>query len=221
MGEGEAHAVLGVAAGADPRQLRLAYLAAVKAVHPDKPGGDSERLRRVVEAYDALRSRPAPVPESPPPPAFQRLEISPAEAMIGGVRWIELAGAGEIQARLPPGLRMGDRVGVSGVAMIVVVVAGEGAAVIGDHLCLTIEVDRAILTGGGVLDVETPSGTRRVRVSRQDGARGLVRVPDAGLPPRGRHGRGDLFIRLEAAAIESALTPAQRLLRRFTAAWAA
>jgi curved DNA-binding protein len=221
MGQGEAHSVLGVAAGADPRQLRLAYLAAVKAAHPDKPGGDSERLRRVVEAYDALRPRSATALETQPPPVFQRLEISPAEAVAGGLRWIALPGAGEIQARLPPGLRMGDRVGVSGVAMIVVVVGADGAAVIGDHLCLTIEVDRAILTGGGILDVQMPSGPRRVRVSRQDGARGLVRVPDAGLPPRGRHGRGDLFIRLEAAAIESSLTPAQRLLRRFAAAWAA
>jgi len=223
----EAYGLLGLAPAADPRQLRGAYLTAVKAAHPDKPGGDAEQLRLVIEAYEVLRLRPLLPVASPaktrtrPRPASQHLEITPLEAAFGGVRSVPLEGSGEIAVRLPPGLRMGDKVGVSGVPMTVVVTSVDGAAVVGDHLCLTIQVDRAILAAGGDIEVATPTGPLSVHVTRQDGLRGLVQVLGQGLPARGRHGRGNLFIRLEAAASSRDEISSRSLFRRFVAAWAA
>lgn len=226
MGVRDALGVLGLAARADAGQLRGAYLAAVKMAHPDKPGGDAERLRRVVEAYEFLKaSGPAPSSQRPVPrpprPATKPLEITPVEAVLGGLRQVTLEGVGETSVRLPPGLRVGDLVAVSGVAMTVSISAADGAAVVGDHLCLTVRVDQAVIVDGGSIEVSTPTGTLRVRVTRQEAARGLVRVADGGLPPRGRHGQGHLFIRLAAASSAPYETRSRYLLRRFVAAWAA
>ena len=225
IGVREALGVLGVASDADPRRLRSAYLTAVKAAHPDRAGGDAERLRQVVEAYETLRARQMPAPTAPParprPKPLPRLEISAAEAMLGGVRIMTLESGEEVSVRLPPGLRAGDRVGVSGAAMAVAVTGEAGAAVIGDHLCLTIQVDQAILSGGGRVTLETPSGPLALRVTRQDATRGLVRVSGGGLPARGRHAQGHLFVRLEPLPNILFETPAQAMLRRFTAVWAA
>ena len=217
----EALSVLGLGSNADPRGLRRAYLRAVKAAHPDKPGGDAERLRVVIEAYEVLRSRPPPAVGPPPRPASQRLEITPTEAVVGGVRSVMLDGVGEAAVRLPPGLRTGDRVGVSGVAMIVIVAGRDGAAVVGDHLCLTVQVDPAVMAVGGCLEVSTPTGNRQIHLTRQDVLRGLVRAAGGGLPARGRHAQGHLFVRLEVAAAGRFETPSRSLLRRFAAAWAA
>jgi curved DNA-binding protein len=195
--------VLGVSAGTDPRRLRKAYLAAVKAAHPDRPGGDPARLRRVVEAYHLLRSQPRPALRPSMKTAPPRLEITPSEAARGGVRSVELEGVGRVDARLPAGLRAGDRVRISGVLMQVAVSAGDGVAVVGDHLCMTVEVDRSTMTGGGSLDVSTPTGTVQVEVSPQDAIRGLVRVLGKGLPARGRNAQGHLFLRLCAQGAAS------------------
>ena len=233
MSAREALGVLGLAA-ADPRQLRRAYLAAVKAAHPDKPGGDAERLRRVIESYELLRDRrqPEPMPafaqaasptKTPPRPASRRLEITPAEAVTGGVRSVPMRGAGDASVRLPAGLRVGDLVGVAGVVMTVAISSDGAWAITGDHLCVRVQVDRGVLTGGGKIEVSTPTGPRQIHVSRQDAARGLVRVEGAGLPAQGRHVQGDLFIKLEPAAVaaDAGETRTRTLLRRFTARWAA
>jgi curved DNA-binding protein len=221
----DARTVLGLAEGDDPRRLRDAYLAAVKASHPDKPGGDAERLRCVVEAYALLKSAPAaptnPLPTRPAKPTSRTLALTPDEAMLGGERSVPLERFGSVVVRLPPGLRVGDMVAVSGVAMTVAINAGEGAAIVGDHLCLTVRVDRAFLAVGGDLEVATPAGPLKLRVSRQDALRGIVRHPGGGLPARAGHAQGDLLVRLTAAASPSAESRAQVLLRRFVASWAA
>ena len=221
----DALGVLGLTGEVDPRRLRAAYLSAVKAAHPDRPGGDAERLRTVIEAYETLRSRPAPRPAppraAPPCTAPRTLEISPAEAVLGGLRSVVLEGLGEVAARLPAGLRVGDLVAVSGVALTVAISGKDGTTIVGDHLCLTVQIDREMLAGGGRLEISTPGGTLEVRVTRQDVARGLARVAGAGLPARGRHAQGHLFLRLEPRAVTGVETRARLLLRRFTAAWAA
>jgi curved DNA-binding protein len=223
MSAREAQAVLGLAAAVDQQGVRRAYLSAVKAAHPDRPGGDAERLRQVIEAYDVLRLEAASAPAVPRParPASRPLEITPAEAMVGGVRTVTVEGVGEVSARLPAGLRVGDMIAVSGVAMTISIGAGEGAAVVGDHVCLTITVDRAIVSAGGAIEAETPAGVRQITISRQDAARGLVRVIGGGLPARGRHPQGDLLIKLTAPPAEAFETRTRTLLRRFTATWAA
>jgi curved DNA-binding protein len=215
--------LLGLDAGAGPDGLRGAYLAAVKTAHPDRPGGDAERLRRVIEAYDVLRAQPARASSLPTPsrPASQPLEITPAEAVTGGLKIVSIEGAGEASVRLPMGLRVGDIIAVSGVAMTVAIRGGGDMAVVGDHLCITLAVDPAVLAGGGTIEVSTPRGVRSVRISAQDAARRLARIADGGLPARGRHVQGDLVIKLKAKPVEAFESRTRVLLRRFTAAWAA
>ena len=224
MSARDAQSLLGLEPNAEPERLRGAYLAAVKAAHPDRPGGDAERLRQVIEAYDVLRLNPKGTPSSLPTPhrtASRPLEISPAEAMTGGLKAVTLEGVGETSVRLPAGLRVGDIVAVSGVAMTVAITGADGQAVVGDHLCLTIAVDPALLASGGVVTVQTPRGARPVQISPQDAARRLVRIAGGGLPARGRHPEGDLVIKLKARPVEAFESRTRVLLRRFTAAWAA
>jgi curved DNA-binding protein len=229
----DALGVLGLAEHVEPRQLRDAYLTAVKAAHPDKPGGDAERLRRVIEAYEMLRDRRAPDPmpafaeaasptASTPKPSSRKLEITPLEAVFGGVRSVPMRGSGDVSVRLPPGLRAGDLIGVSGVVMTVAIASDDRASFVGDNLCIRVQVDRTLLVAGGNLEVSTPAGPMQVQVSRQDAARGLVRVDAARLPAQGRHAPGHLFIKLERPVIAAeGETRTRVMLRRFAAAWAA
>ena len=229
----DALGVLGLVESAEPRQLRDAYLTAVKAAHPDKPGGDAERLRRVIEAYELLRDRRAPEPAptasqsdwstaAKPKPSSRKLEITPLEAVFGGVRAVPMRGSGDVSVRLPPGLRDGDLIGVSGVIMTVAIAVDDRAAFVGDNLCLRVQVDQTLLSAGGNLEVPTPAGPLRLHVSRQDASRGLVRVDGAKLPSQGRHVQGHLFIKLEPPPVAAgAETRTRVMLRRFAAAWAA
>ena len=49
----EAYRRLGLAPGADEREVKRAYRQKVKEVHPDR-GGDEEEFKRVTEAYETL-----------------------------------------------------------------------------------------------------------------------------------------------------------------------
>ncbi len=46
--------VLGVEAGASPGEVRLAFVALARRHHPDRPGGDADRMRAVNEAWAVL-----------------------------------------------------------------------------------------------------------------------------------------------------------------------
>jgi curved DNA-binding protein len=225
--------VLGLDSVDDAGRLRSAYLVAVKTAHPDRPGGDAERLRQVIEAYESLRdrrapepapgfSRPAPSRSSPLQPSSRRVEITPMEAVFGGVHSVPMRGEGPVSVRLPPGLRVGDLIGVAGIAMTISIQSDERSSFVGDNLCVRVQVDRAFLSTGGPLEVPTPTGPIRIDVSRQDAARGLVRVDGARLPSQGRHAQSHLFIKLERAVTAAdGETRTRAMLRRFTSAWAA
>ena len=77
-----------------------------------------------------------------------------------------------------------------------------------------------MLAEGGRIALDTPLGRRVVWITKKAGERGLVRLVGQGLPARGRHRQGHLFLRL-APQETKADTAARTLLRRFTAAWAA
>lgn len=216
----QARAVLGLDARTDAIALRQAFNAAVKASHPDRPGGDPARLRAVVEAYRLLQAGPPP-PEPPSTVVARaaRLVITPTEAVLGAVRCLARAQGGAT-VRLPAGLRAGDWVQLGG-RLLAVSVKGCGAtSVLGDHLCITVSVEPALLRTGGRVGLATPKGARDLWISAADGPRGLARVRGEGLPARGGRPCGDLFVRLTPAAAE-AESPAQTKLRRFTADWAA
>lgn len=63
--------VLGVERGAEPAAIRRAYLAQLRANHPDvRPGNAAaeERTRQLNQAWDEIRRRrPGDVPRTPPP----------------------------------------------------------------------------------------------------------------------------------------------------------
>lgn len=228
MGSRRAREVLGLSALHTPADLRRAFREAAKRAHPDRPGGDPDRFREVVEAFHVLQAGAAQARRivSPPATVAQRpvgaslLSISPLVALNGGPVEHVLADGRRIRLTLPPGLRTGDAVR-AGEAELKVVIRGDGEILIrGDDLWMTVKVDPRLLAEGGRVAVDTPLGRRVVWITRKAAERGLVRLVGQGLPARGPWREGHLFLRL--AAVERKVDSAARtLLRRFTAAWAA
>lgn len=135
--EFQARAILRLAADAPPSMWRAAFQREAKAAHPDR-GGDSERMRLVIEAYRFLKAadpgaqeprpeprprpqaarprpaRPKPPPEpeaqaEPPPERPQPpLKISIVEAFRGADRVVRLKSGQTFKVRLPTGLQTGD-----------------------------------------------------------------------------------------------------------------
>ena len=224
-----ARELLGVAASASPGELRRAFRNRAKSVHPDRDGGDADSFRRLVEAYDVLRggSGRADILHQPPSVQTSRrtsdgatLSLTPHLALRGGQAEHELADGRRLRITVPAGLRSGDRLRAGG-EVLTVAVRGDGQLIVrGNDLWITAVLDRALLDQGGRVSLETPLGPRDVWITRKASARGLIRLAGDGLPARGRHRQGDLFIRLQAAS-ETASSAARTLLRRFAAAWAA
>jgi curved DNA-binding protein len=217
-----ARRLLGVSPETGPEGLRQAFNRAVKAVHPDRHGGDGEGLRQVIEAYrwlDAAAPRPAPAPPPATEAGERRLEITPEQAMVGG--WARLASGegGARSVRLPAGLRAGDLVRMSGETFKIAILRGREASISGDDLLMSVEIGREMRLGGGRLAIETPTGPTTVWISKADAARGFARVCGLGLPARGSRAAGDLLLRLQPAPDARYDTPAQAKRRRFAAAW--
>jgi curved DNA-binding protein len=125
-----------------------------------------------------------------------------------------------IALTLPPGVRAGDKVR-AGRHEFEVAVRGDGQAMVrGDDLWITVAVAPELLAEGGRIALDTPLGRRVVWITRKAAERGLVRLVGQGLPARGRHRQGHLFLRLHPQPARTD-TAAQTLLRRFAAAWAA
>lgn len=221
----DARALLGVGPLADAGDLRRAFRDAAKRAHPDRAGGDDARFRQVVEAYQRLQQVKAPAqriiqPPAPCTPGPAPLAIPPHIALNGGALEHDLPGGRRIRLRLPAGLRTGDKVRAAGHELSVVVRGDREAVVRGDDLWVTAAVDPRTLAEGGRIPLDTPLGRRVVWVTRKAGQQGLVRLAGEGLPARGRHGQGHLFVRLTPRPAE-ADTNARTVLRRFAAAWAA
>lgn len=217
--------VLGVGPLAGAGEVRRAFRDAAKQAHPDRAGGSPERFRQVVDAYHVLQQagRPAERIVQPPapwtaPPA--ELVITPLCAMRGGVAEHTLTDGRTLRLNLPAGLRTGDTVRAGEIRLPVVVRGQTELMVRGDDVWLTVPVEPGTLAEGGRLALDTPLGRRIVWVTRKAGERGLVRLEGQGLPARGRHPQGHLFLRL-APQKSSTDSAARALLCRFAAAWAA
>ncbi|MET0294969.1 MAG: DnaJ C-terminal domain-containing protein [Phenylobacterium sp.] len=217
-----ARQLIGVSASASTPEIRRAFRVAVKAAHPDR-GGSAEAFREVVEAYHLLQRTPG----KPRPAKAARswsareskteLVISPEVAVLGGEVEHAADGGRRLRLTLPAGLRAGDKVRADGVELPVVI-RGDGELIVrGDDLWITARIPAKLLAQGGKLAVETPLGRRVVFITEKASAQALVRLQGQGLPARGRHRQGHLFVRLEPGEAE----PASTLRRRFTAAWAA
>ena len=222
----EARALLGVKASASAVEIRRAFRAKAKAAHPDRAGGASDEFRRIVAAYRQLepaahsleRTRDA----GPPMPRRRtgELAITPLMAWSGGSAEYATADGKTLRIRLPVGLRNGDIVRAGAEKLAVVIRAQGGMMVRGDDLWITVSVPPRTLEEGGRVPVVTPIGRRILWVTKKAGERRLLRAPGLGLPARGRHPEGCLFVRLapKTGPLDSA---ARTLLRRFAAAWAA
>jgi curved DNA-binding protein len=220
----QARAILGLAPDASPHAVIGAFRAAAKAAHPDRPGGDAARFREILAAYRLLQSLPRlPAVIEPAAPAASpepHVEIGPLTALLGGEAEAVLADGRRVSARIPPGARHGEVLGVGDAAVRVRLVAAPDIQARGSDLWVTAEVAAGLLAQGGRAAVATPLGEKVIWVSRKVAARGLVRLEGQGLPARGQHPQGSLFIRLvpDSGAPESA---ARTQLRKFAAAWAA
>jgi curved DNA-binding protein len=220
-----ARAILGVASGADERELRAAYREAAKHAHPDRPGGDAALFRDVLAAYRLLQDNPIQPIHFPPavaqPARVEQavLTIDAAMAFAGGTLELKVD-ARMLRLTLPAGLREGDKVRVEDVVFRVAFTTDPEALPRGDDLWLTARLSSRALAEGGRVEVATVLGPRLVWISTKAAARGLVRLPGQGLPARGPHRQGDLFLRLEAVDGE-AESAARSQLKRFAAAWAA
>ena len=236
MTAARARQILGLAQDANDDAVMRAFRSAVKAVHPDRPGGDPERLRLVIEAHRLLQSlaqtrmmfTPAPRPArpKPAPPLSLRLQISASEALFGGERRIALDPERLIDVQLPAGLRAGDTLRLPGagrpqdVLLRIGVAAGQGLTVRRHDLWLELLLDQDQLSAGQRLEIDTPRGRRALTIPSSAGAGGIVRLKGEGLPARASHPPGDLIIRLAVRALPDE-TPARNLLRRFASRWAA
>jgi len=236
----QARGVLGLAPGDGAAALRAAFHRAVKAAHPDRPGGDAARLREVVAAYRLLKSQetstdaeriepptrppaaglaPTPFPDrtlqGPEEPA---LEIGPLLALLGGQVTADLGDRTGVPITLPPGLRAGDRLMVEGEWMTIRVKRDAELTLRGDDLWLssTLPTDAA---QGGRVEISAPGGSvRRLWVGRRALAQGLLKIEGAGLPARGDHQAGDLFVTLQPAAPTESVV--RRRLKAFEETWA-
>jgi curved DNA-binding protein len=236
MTAGQAQKLLGLPSGADEAAVSRAFRIAVKSSHPDH-GGDPERLRRVIEAHRVLKSLaeaklafpPAPTPPQAARPAEPRampLLISVDEALFGGRRRVELKGRG-VDVHLPEGLRAGDSVRLANaegegadVLLRITIAAENGISVHGHDVWLIVAIARPRLRDGARLEVDTPRGRRSIVAPETLTEGAKVRLKGEGLPARERHPAGDLILRLKLGAAEEE-SVSRRLLRRFSARWAA
>jgi len=221
-----AREVLGVGPFFTPGELRRAFREAAKRAHPDRSGGGAERFRQVVEAYRRLqvlqpRGERFVQPPAPYEPEATILAVGPAVALRGGFAEHRFADGRRIRVRLPAGLRHGDTVRAGHAQLSVVLVGTPQMLVRGDDIWLTAAVAPRLLEEGGRVALDTPLGRRIVWLTRKAGERKLVRLVGQGLPARGRHRQGHLFLRLAPAPAGQADSAARALLRRFAAAWAA
>ncbi len=225
----QARELLGVGAAASPGALRRAFRSQVKLVHPDRAGGDAEAFRRTVLAYDTLRGRPPGDRRLPATASVQSsrdwaeaglLALTPHLALNGGKVEHGMGDGRRLKITLPAGLRHGDRLRAGG-EILTVALRGEGPLIVrGDDLWITVRLETSLLDQGGRVRLDTPLGPKDVWITRKASARGLIRLTGEGLPARGRHRQGDMFLRLQPAG-ETASSAARTLLRRFAAAWAA
>jgi curved DNA-binding protein len=223
----EARAILGLAPDASPHDVIGAFRAAAKQAHPDLPGGDAARFREILSAYRLLQSLPrTPVP--PPPSSFQPVprafsgfaEVAPMVAYAGGEAEALLPDGRRMPVPVPAGARHGEVLEVAGEKIKLRIRAESALQVRGSDLWVSAEVASRLLADGGRVMVETPLGPRSVWITSKIAERRLVRLEGEGLPARGLHPAGSLFIRLvpDTGAPES---PARVQLKKFAAAWAA
>jgi hypothetical protein len=191
--------------GLDPAQPNLhadlqgAFQRALKEARE----GDSlpaNHYRELLEAYRRLRG--ACPPTDPAERRFHdwpsHIELTPEEAILGGMKTGRLLTGRPFTTKLPAGLRDGDLVWVWGWLIQVRIDKGADLSVRGDDVWITVRKPAAALRPGARVTVDTPMGPWSFRLSEDAVAQRLARVPGGGLPAKRHHKAGDLYVRFEA-----------------------
>ena len=223
----KALATLGLPGPVDPATTRQAFLRAVKAARPDHADGDAERFREVIAAWHTIQARTPDCPALAPPARraapLPTLSITPHLALYGGR--VETAHRGRtFRLTLPAGLRAGDHVRLKGAGrddadlfLAIRIRPADGLSVLGNDVFLQTEVSPRVLADGGRVEVQTHAGPRNAWVVAGLEPPVRLRLRDLGLPARGRHPQGHLFVTLTPA--EDAPSAAEHLLNRFARVW--
>jgi curved DNA-binding protein len=223
----EAFAVLGLQGPTDQAELVRAFRLAVKGARPDQPGGDEHRFRQVIAAYRQIQSQgispvalPAP---SLRPPTLPVVGLTPMQAVAGGEVTVQL-GPRTLNVHAPAGLRTGDHLRLKGGAadgsdlhLPVLVRPGDGLVVLGDDLHMRWGASTRLLSDGGRVEIETHAGLRSAWLTPGLQSPVRLRLRDLGLPARGKHPTGHLFVTLFPS--EDVPSAAEDLLARFTRVW--
>ncbi|MFC5345116.1 DnaJ C-terminal domain-containing protein [Brevundimonas staleyi] len=222
----EAFAVLGLHGPTEQDALTRAFRLAVKSARPDLPGGDAERFRRIIAAYRLIQSegtRPALAAPVQRPAALPVVGLTPLEAVLGGDTTVRL-GDRILRVHAPAGMRTGEHLRLKGAAedgsdlyLPVLIRPADGMSVLGDDLYMTAPVAPRVLADGGRVEIETHAGPRDAWVAPGLTMPVRLRLRGLGLPARGAHPEGHLFVSLKPS--EDAPSAAEDLLARFTRVW--
>lgn len=194
--------------GLDPAQpdlqanLQGAFQRALKEAREGDDSLPSHHYSELLEAYRRLRG------DCPPTnPAERRfddwpshIELTPEEAILGGMKTGRLLTGRPFTTKLPAGLRDGDLVWVWGWLIQVRIDKGRELAVRGDDVWVVCRKPASALRPGARVTVETPMGPWSFRLSEDAVQRRLARVPGGGMPAARHHVAGDLYVRFEAEA---------------------
>lgn len=222
----EAFAVLGLHGPAEQDALARAFRLAVKSARPDQPGGDAERFRRVIAAYRLIQShgvRPALAAPARRPAAQPVVGLTPVQAVNGGDATVRL-GDRTLRVYAPAGVRTGEHLRLkegssdgSDLYLPVLIRPAAGLAALGDDLYMSWPVAPRLLNDGGRVEIETHVGVRDAWVAPGLTDPVRLRLRGLGLPARGAHPQGHLFVSLKPS--EDVPSAAEDLLARFTRVW--
>ena len=201
MSPDEALAVLGLDRGASAEVRKTVFRNRVKAYRPDRPGGDAERFRRVIEAYRCLEQADArPAAARPAPATAPEVEITIEEACLGGARILPVGADQAFHWRIEPGVRDGDLVRepspIGELAFRVRIAEEAERKVMGGDLWIILAVDPWLLEDGGRLVASTPFGPRSVWVPRRLPENAMLWLENCGLPAREGYPQGHAFLKL-------------------------
>lgn len=223
----EAFAVLGLHGPTDQAEVARAFRLAVKGARPDLPAGDAERFRRVIAAYRLIQSRggghPALAAPAVRPAALPVVGLTPLQALLGGDAIVRL-GTRSLRVHAPAGMRTGEHLRLKTAAddgsdlyLPVLIRPTDGLAALGDDLHMRWGASRRVLAEGGRIEIETHAGPRSAWLTPGLQSPIRLRLRELGLPARGAHRAGHLFVTFFAS--EDAPSAAEDLLARFTRVW--
>jgi hypothetical protein len=213
----QACACLGISPDAAPGELQGAFQRAMAEARGNEDHVPPGRFREILDAYRVLRKR-----EHADVPAERRfdswpsiIELTPQEAILGGMKVGRLPTGRPFETRLPPGLRHNDVIWVWGWLLQVRIDDSDELAVSGDDIWVTVHRARDSLQAGMRMGLELPTGPFSFRLTDEAIAAGLARAPGFGLPARKGHKQGDLYIRM---MLEDRRLNAGEFLRKLTKA---